>query len=188
MSLPDVAKTLDEYLARQPVNQPEIQTIEFSAKGFSRSYYISYQSDYGNKNIKAKLETGNEVEFEYWPITVTRSKSDISLDQSFDFGFGANNDLVLKELKSHRKYIEDNDLISTHPDYFPKIVYRSFNYLNLEEPLDGPIVLELKKGSFKNDSDGMVFAATAEAPASNNNKTGITYNLTDFPMLRGYFA
>lgn len=183
---PDVKKTLDEYFMTQPTNQPEIETLEFSHKGFTKRYLFSYQAEYGQVNIKAKLETGESVEFEYRPITVTQTSSDISLDQSFDFGFGDMNKTAMDELTRAREYNERNKLTPSHPDYFPKIVYRLYNYLYLDEPLK-VIDLEFKRGAFKkDDSDGMVFAGTAAAPTVNNNRTGETYNLTDVPMLQGF--
>ena len=183
--LPTVKTNLQEFLATKPSNQAEIQTIEFKHPGFSKVYYITYQSLYGRQPIVAKLETGEEVTFEYFPAQVERKSEFLNLDQSFRISIDASAGL-LDELRLAKQYNIDNGITQSDDGFFPQVIYRSYNHQYLDEPLEGPIDLEIKTASFSDVRNGQVFSATAEAPTVNNNRTGDTYNLVDVPMLEGF--
>jgi hypothetical protein len=66
-------------------------------------------------------------------------------------------------------------------DELPVVVYRTYRSDDLSTPLYGPIELEVKNFAF--DRTGCTFEA--KAPSLNVSRTGETYTLPRFPMLRG---
>jgi len=148
----------------------ELETIEISHPNFSKTYRVVRNNTEG---ITATLETGVSAEFEYYPVSVSKSQDTDDLDQMFVVKIGDLGDILPTEMDRVRA----SDNFKTRPVF----IYRSYRSDLLTTILNGPITLNIKSIVF--DSSGCKI--TAEAPRLNVNKTGEIYTLERFPMLKG---
>lgn len=148
-----------------------LETIEFSHPDFTQTYYRVRNARDG---VTVTLENATQQEFTYYPMQLTELGDQANLDTGIRVDFGDLGEVLPRELDA--TYAADS--MGTKP----KVVYRAYRSDDLSAPLIGPLRLEATTFSFKRE--GASFAASA--PYVNNTKTGETYNLTRFPMLRGF--
>ena len=160
------------FFFNSPSRVVDLQTFEIQHPNFSRWYRIVRN----NKNgLWANLETGENVFFEYYPVKITAQSDVGDLDFSIQIDFGDLGEIIPKEL--------DRVRAANAMGIKPKVLYREYRSDDLSSPMNGPLILEAKQFSFKND--GATFEA--KAPSLNINRTGITYSVSGpFRTLRGF--
>lgn len=146
-------------------------TIEISHPTFSKVYRIVRNA---RKGISAKIETGLTVPFDYYPIKVSRTGSNGTLDQSFTFTVGDVGTVINDEIQ---RCIEADTL-----GVKPLCIYRAYRSDDLTGPVYGPITLEIS--DIPMSDEGFLFQA--EPWKANVNSTGEIYTLARFPGLRGF--
>jgi hypothetical protein len=125
--------------------------------------------------IDVVLEGGGApVHFAWYPMLIEELSDRADLDTGLRISFGDLGEVLPKELDAVTKA----DLMSIKPI----IIYRMYRSDDLTAPLIGPITLEATTFSFTRE--GASFEAAA--PYLNRARTGETYNLTRFPMLRAF--
>lgn len=149
----------------------QFELLEISHPNFTQTYYIVRNAVDG---LTVKLETLAVVHFEYYPLQINIGKSSDDLDQVISINLGDLGQVLPKELDAIRAAGGFN--------VNPTVKYRTYRSDNLDEPMLGPVLLEVESLSF--NQDGVSFEA--KAPSLNTNKTGENYKLARFPMLRGY--
>jgi hypothetical protein len=145
--------------------------LEISHPSFSQTYYCVRNHVNG---VTVTLETAAVVDFVYYPMQITRIGVQDDLDQSLHVELGDLGAVLPREL--------DNIAADDTFHIKPIIKYRSYRSDNLDEPMTGPITLEVK--DFKFTKEGAAF--DAKAPQLNINRTGELYSIDRFPMLRGF--
>lgn len=107
-------------------------------------------------------------------MQIVEMKDSADLDNGLRISFGDLGEVLPKEL--------DAVASANSMHIKPTIIYRVYRSDDLTAPMIGPIRLEATNFSFTRE--GASFEASA--PYVNNNRTGETYNLTRFPMLRAF--
>lgn len=160
-----------EYFLTSSRDIVAYETIEISHPSFTQVYRRVRNNANG---ITARLETGALVDFPYYPMLIEELGNSVDLDSGLRITFGDLGEVLPLEL----------DAVSTANTFStkPTVVYRVYRSDDLEAPLLGPLTLKVTTFTF--NDEGATFQA--EAPYANQNKTGETYNLTRFYMLRGY--
>lgn len=148
-----------------------LETVEISHPSFTQVYRRVRNAADG---ITVRLEDGALAFFDYYPMAITELGDQANLDTGIRIDFGDLGEVLPKELDA--AYAADD--MATKP----VVKYRAYRSDDLESPLLGPLRLEATSFSFRRE--GASFEATA--PYVNNNRTGQTYNLTMFPMQRGF--
>lgn len=128
--------------------------------------------------ITAMLEDDSTAFFEFAPMNIKRGSTSDDLDQSLSITLGDLGEIVPPLIQKIRDASSDEK---------PQVIYRSYAYdsvsmqFSRQKPLD--IVRGLAIKQMARDHQG----ATFEAKTSDKNtvKTGQTYNLADFPDLKG---
>lgn len=147
------------------------ELVEISHPSFTQVYRrVRNNSD----GVTVTLEDGSQAFFDYYPMAITELSDQANLDTGVRIDFGDLGEVLPKELDA--AYAAD--MMGTKPT----VVYRAYRSDDLSAPMIGPLRLEAAAFSFKRE--GASFEASA--PYVNNNKTGETYNLKRFPMLRGF--
>lgn len=149
----------------------KLETIEITHPNFTKPYRLVRNAVAG---ITAKLEDGSTVDFEYYPLRVTASKSGDDLDMGIRVDLGDLGEVLPTEL----------DAVASANGFGvkPVVKYREYRSDDLNNVLNGPIVLEVRTFSFKREGSSF----EAKAPSLNINRTGEIYDLERFPMLRGF--
>ena len=155
-----------------------LETIEISHPAFKngnndagQTYSIVRNAIYG---LTATLETGLAREFLYYPLALTPAGASDDMDQKIKVSLGDLGELISTE--------RDNVVTAGTTTTKPTMTYRVYRSDDLSQPIDGPFVYEIPSITRKRD------AASFEAgsPKLNTNQTGQIYNMTIFPMLRGF--
>jgi hypothetical protein len=166
-----VADPVLEYFLSSKRDDVALELLEVSHSAFTKTYRIVRNATDG---VTVTLETGATAEFEYYPATITELGSMSDLDSGIRIDFGDLGEVIPKEVDS----VHAADAM----DVKPVVTYRVYRSDDLTAPLIGPVDLVASTFSFKRE--GASFEAAA--PYVNRNRTGQTYNLTRFPMLRGF--
>lgn len=161
-----------EYIAfflKSDSSVVQFETIEISHPNFTKSYFVVRNKTDG---LTATLETDDEAFFEYYPLRFEQGSQSDDLDYSMQITLGDVGDILPTEL----------DAIQAANGFMTKPIlkYRTFRSDDLSQPMFGPIKLEITEISF--DKYGVTFEA--KAPALSANKTGETYTIERFPMLK----
>ena len=160
-----------EFFLNSKSSVVQLEMVEIRNPNFTKVYLVVSNAVQG---VTVKLETGANATFEYYPLRIENNGDRDDLDQSFTFTLGDLGDVLPKEL--------DAVALGNGFGEKPKVVYRTYRSDDLTKPLFGPVNLEVE--SFAFNREGSTF--TAKAPSLNLNKTGETYTLERFPMLRGF--
>lgn len=163
--------TYAEFFLNSRSSVVQLELIEITHSKFTKIYRVVRNAVQG---ITVTLETGGQATFEYYPLKIENNGAKDDLDQSFTFTLGDLGEVLPLELDS----VAAQDGFGEKP----RVVYRTYRSDDLTRPLFGPILLEVE--SFAFNREGSTF--TAKAPSLNINKTGETYLLERFPMLRGF--
>ena len=161
-----------DFFFGAPMSVAEIQTLEISQPSFSQVWRL--QSSYRN-GFRAKLETGEQVQFQYVPMRLKPLEERADLDFGLTVTLGDLGEILPDEIARARAA----GTLRTTP---PKVVYRAYRSDDTERPMFGPVVLEAKQ--IARGEDGARFDAIA--PQVNVSKTGIIYRSDVYPMLLGF--
>lgn len=112
--------------------------------------------------------------YTYQPMKIDRSNVSNDLEQTMQITLADLDDSFINAIKNIRH--------SAYPRVKPKIKYRLYRDDDLSSPVMSLQTLEIANVS-KDKSGNVSFEA--KAPELNSVKTGKTYGVEDFPMLRG---
>lgn len=156
---------LTEYFLNRTADVGRYECLTITHPSFSKVYNIV-------RNARLGIEAEG-VTYEYYPLEITSIGARPNLDSGFTINMGDLGEIIPKEL----------DAVATDDAYKvkPTVVWRTYRTDDLNQPLQGPVTLEIKDFAFRRE--GCSF--DAKAPAVNNNRTGEIYSLKRFPMLRG---
>lgn len=149
----------------------QLETIEISHPNFTKTYRIVRNAIAG---LQATLEDTTVVNFDYYPLRLTPTKSDDDLDQVIKVDLGDVGQVIPLELDA----VNAAGGMLTKPTF----KYRTFRSDDLSAPLFGPLVQVITNLGF--NAEGATF--DAEAPKLNINSTGEIYTIDRFPMLKGF--
>lgn len=160
-----------EFFLNSASNVVQLETIEISHPNFSKVYRVVRNATNG---LTATIEDGTTQTFDYYPLKIEFTSQKEDLDQAFNISFGDLGEVLPFEL----------DKVATANGFStkPTVKYRTYRSDDLTKLLFGPIILEVVSFAFKRD--GATF--TAQAPDLTVNRTGEMYDMTRFPMLRGF--
>jgi hypothetical protein len=148
-----------------------LELLEISHPSFTQVYRRVRNARDG---VTVTLETAEVAEFPWYPLQITEMGDAADLDFGFRVDFGDLGEVLPRELDA----VKTADTM----DVKPTVISRAYRSDDLSAPMIGPLNLEVRAFSFRRE--GASFEASA--PYVNLNTTGETYNLTRFPMLRGY--
>lgn len=160
-----------EFFLNSAASVVKLETLEISHPNFTRVYRIVRNAVAG---ITARIETGEEVDFEYLPMRITSTGASDDLDNGVRVDLGDLGEILPVEL--------DRVAASSGFSVKPVVKYREYRSDDLINVLNGPVVLEVRTFSFKREGSSF----EAKAPSLNINKTGELYTFDRFPMLRGF--
>lgn len=160
-----------EFFLNAPARVVQLELLEISHPSFSQVYSI-VRND--RKGVTVTLETAEVRFFQYYPLKITRTNTDNTLDQIYKIALGDLGELIPAELD--RVAADGTAAIK------PIVLYRVYRSDLLTEPLLGPMKLEIVE--LPMSREGASF--DAKAPTLNMNQTGETYDLDRFPGLRGF--
>jgi hypothetical protein len=160
-----------EFFLKSKSSVVQLETLEISHPDFTKVYRIVRNAVEG---VTVTLETLQSASFDYYPLQIENAGIRDDLDQAIKINLGDLGEVLPKEL----------DEVSSNNGFGikPIIVYRTYRSDDLSRPLFGPVTLEVS--SFAFNRQGSTFEA--KAPSLNINKTGETYKLDRFKMLRGF--
>jgi hypothetical protein len=160
-----------DYFLRTASTVVQCELLELSHSAFTQTYRIVRNVAAG---ITVKLETGEQVVFDYYPVKIEANADSDDLDQSLTITLGDLGEILPTEL----------DAVTAADSFHekPLLTYRTYRSDDLTKPMLGPLVYEIESIVFK--GDGCSF--TAKAPSLNQVKTGELYTLDRFPMLRAF--
>lgn len=170
--MPDLADYYIDFFFGAPQSAAELQTLEISQPSFSQIWRI--QSHY-REGFWARLETGEQVFFQYVPMRLKPLEERANLDFGLTVTFGDLGEILPDEIERARSA----GTLKTSP---PLVKFRAYRSDNLEEPMFGPVSLQARQ--IVRLEDGAKF--NARAPEANANKTGSIYRSDAFPMLQGF--
>lgn len=162
---------LTEFFLNAPARVVQLETISIHHPSFSRSYYIVRNARLG---IRARLEDASEVDFEYYPLVISRAGTNGTLDQVFQITLGDLGELVPQEI--------DRCVAADTLHIRPSLVYRSYRSDDLSNILVGPVRLQVSE--IPMTREGTRFEA--KPAVVNMSTTGELYTLERFPGLRGF--
>lgn len=162
---------LSEYFLKSKSSVVLFDTLEISHPNFSKTYRVVRNAIGG---LTATLETALEVEFEYYPLRITKGEMRDDLNFSLQIDFGDLGEIIPLEL----------DRISEADGFGTKVTvtYRQFRSDDLSAPIEGPHVLEADAFA----QSPVTCAFKAQAPQVNLIRTGEVYDVDRFQMLRGF--
>lgn len=160
-----------EYFLNSRSDVVAFECIEISHPAFTRVYRRVRNHRDG---ISVTLEDATVVTFDWYPMKIEELSDRADLDTGLRISFGDLGEVLPKELDA----VTSADAMAVKPT----IIYRVYRSDDLTAPMIGPIRLEATTFSFTRE--GASFEASA--PYLNRTRTGESYNLTRFPMLRAF--
>ena len=161
-----------DYFLRGDPTVVRPQLIEVTHPAFRRAYrYVQNAA----RGVTVTHEDGEIHAYRYSPISIKKSKSDDSLDQSITITVGDLGEFLPDDMDRLRAS-ED------HRNVKPTLNYREY----LSDNLDSPILTieELMVTDHQPHIDGGMFVCKAKE--MNLTKTGMSYTLEDFLTLRDF--
>ncbi|ENV34564.1 hypothetical protein [Acinetobacter gerneri] len=144
----------------------QLECVEISHPIFSKVYRYTLSDTEGF--------TANGLSFEYAPMTIKRNNVTNDLDQAISVTFADVDDELIEEFM--------NILDSDDPLLRPSFLYKIYRDDDLSAPMLTLQTLEIAKVS--KDGSGLV-TFDAQAPDLNSVGTGLVYDFTNYPLLRG---
>jgi Domain of unknown function (DUF1833) len=160
-----------EFYLKSKANIVQLELLEISHPSFTQVYRVVRNAING---VTVTLEDTTVRLFTYYPLRISLGSSRDNLDTSLKIDLGDLGQVLPKEL----------DAVASAGNYSvkPIVKYRTYRSDDLTAPLYGPVQLEI--GNFNFNRTGSSFEA--KAPSLNISRTGETYKLERFPMLRGF--
>jgi hypothetical protein len=159
------AEKLKEMLISYPKGIYSIDTLEISHPSITQTYYLTREP----MGISAYLETGELIDFEGTSIGLELSQHKEDLDQNFKFTFPDLNNTFDDEMDR----IDYNDTESI------SVIYRQY----ISNDLSYPAIKYSLEVTDISQTKGIVTLGCGVSQL-NWKRTGLTYNLQDFPMLK----
>lgn len=164
---------LKKILASAPDDKTWVELIELSAPWFSKTYYCQGQVE--EDLMQFKLETGQIVTAEFVPMTLSQSDSNMDLNNERTVSIHFVNDIIGSEM----------DRWDPSKDEFPTI--KSRLYIRYEDNTTSDLKSAVTKLRVKDlTTVGTGARISASTKLVNTTSTGLTYNNSTFPMLKGY--
>lgn len=163
---------LSEYFLNANVSARPLDLIEITHPNFSKPYRMVRNDENGVIVDLSNEELG--VAFDFYPLAITPPAARDDTEASVRVSLGDVGETIATEI--------DNLVAVCGFLTKPQMRYWLFRSDVLNMPLVGPVTLEI--GSIEFDKDGAGFEAMA--PQLNVRRTGERYDLTRFPMLRGF--
>ena len=162
-----VEEAYKKLLASNPENERFFETIEIFHPSMTQTFFFVNDSvDLAVTDLAVVGGLFNKQNLELF-----NAANNADLDQLATFSFPDLDNVADDEI----------DLIDLGDTTPITVTYRRYHSDFLSEPAEGPFIYSVTKTSQSNG----VITLEAGAPKLNNNRTGRTYNFTDFPMLRG---
>ncbi|GEA08487.1 hypothetical protein KUL42_32480 [Alteromonas sp. KUL42] len=160
-----------DFYLNSPSSIVQLETLEIAHPSFTKTYYLVRNSTNGTT---VTLENSQNQTFDYYPLKITSIGTRDNLDYGLRVDLGDLGEVLPIEL----------DAVASEKSYAtkPTVIYRTYRSDDLTKPLFGPIQLEITTFNF--NRDGASFEA--KAPSLNINKTGESYQIDRFPMLRAF--
>ncbi len=152
------------YLNRSSEVRP-IECVEISHPSFPKVFR------YVRNSVKGVTAQGEN--YVYQPMSIKRNNVSNDLDQKLS--------LTLADMDDELSQALDGIHYSPYPRVKPQCVFKMFRSDELEFPVRQMQTLEIPTAS-KDDTGLVTF--DAKAPQLNSVKTGQTYTIEDFPLLR----
>ena len=144
----------------------QLECIEISHPSFANTFrYV--------KNDTDGLIAGG-VFYQYQPMSIERNNVSNDLEQTIAVTIADMQDELSKAVRAIHK--------SANPTTRPSVVYKIFRSDELSSPMLTLQTLEIV--TISKNSEGLV-TFEAQAPELNSVKTGLTYTLENYPLLRG---
>lgn len=159
------------YFLNSKSSVVQLELLEISHPNFTQTYRVVRNAING---VTVTLEDASVRTFNYYPLRIESLGTRDNLDFGIKIDFGDLGEVLPLEL----------DAITTSSGFNVKPMVRYWTYRSddLTKPLFGPLILEVKNFNF--NETGATFEA--KAPSLNLNRTGETYRIDRFPMLRGF--
>ncbi len=150
----------------------QLEMFEVTHPNFTKPYRIVRNAPKG-VTVNLSNEEPN-VTFDYYPAIITPSGSKDDLDASVKVQLGDLGEVIPFEI----------DAVEAAGGFLtkPQLRYWAFRSDVLAAPIYGPLLLEVPSVTH----DGVSSTLEASAPRLNVTGTGERYDLTRFPMLRGF--
>ena len=149
-----------------------LQCVEISHPAWSKVYRIVQNHADG---ITVTHEGGFTYPYEYVPLTIQKGNNSDDLDQEITIGVGDLGEDFPLEIDRIRAS-------TLYSHVRPMLNYREYNLSDLTQPQ--VTILGLEATDYEPKIEGAVFICRAKQ--MNLTKTGETYNLDDYPTLRGF--
>lgn len=163
--------SLETYFLNSSRTNIRFETIQISHSAFSQTYSLVANAQDG---LTATLETAVEQDFEFLPYSLRRLGLNGTLDQGIHVDLGDLGQIIREEVQNVRAAKKMREE--------PIVTFRSFQSVDLTQPLEGPFQFRLSATPRTNQ--GASFDAAAKF--LNVSSTGIRYGFNRFPMLRAY--
>ena len=149
-----------------------LECVEVTHPAWSRAY--RFVSNYDLGDLVVTHEDGLQYTYQYEPVIVQRSGSDNTITQSVELSIAELGALIPAEIERAEQSEFRNEK--------PTLSFREYVLSDLTQPIRS--ILGLKIQGYKQTYQGVGISATAQILAET--KTGSTYNLREFPTLRGF--
>lgn len=152
-----------------------LETLEVSHSTWDKPIRIVTNHADG---LSARNELGQYVVYDFAPLLINKGETTDNLEQNLKITLGDLGEIVPPLIAKIRQ---------ANSDEYPQVIYRAYAYdagsmvLAKETPID--VIKGLYVTSMSRDHQATTFEA--KTPDKNTVKTGRTYNLNDYPDLKG---
>lgn len=161
---------ISDFFLNSKASVVQLELLEISHSQFSQIFYAVRNATRG---ITVTHENGLDYAYEYVPMKITPGGVREDLDFLIEVTFGDLGEIIPAEIDAIRAANAFSE--------YPVIRYRVYRSDDLTFPLYGPYKLEIEDFNFTREGSSF----EAKPPSLNTQKTGETYKLARFPMLRG---
>jgi hypothetical protein len=146
-----------------------LELLQVSHPAFTQTFYVVRNAARG---VTVTLEDSTTKTFDYLPMQLTRSGTQANLDQSFKVSFGDLGQMLPQQLDAVRS--------GGTFQIKPVVLYRVYKSTDLTTPLIGPLRYVLNNIAFNKTGSSL----DVSAPYLSVNRTGESYDMNRFPMLK----
>jgi hypothetical protein len=161
-----------DFFLNSRADAVQLDLLEITHPAFTQPYRIVRNARAG---VIVDLSPGEQdVEFSYYPARVKHLGASDDLEAMIQVELGDLGEVLPLEI----------DAVEAAGAFLirPVVRYWAYRSDDLSAPIFGPIVLEMPK--LAHNREGAAFEA--RAPSLDVNRTGETYRLERFPMMRGF--
>ena len=158
-----------DYFLNSSSSVVQLELLDITHNAFSRDYHVVRNS--GRDGLTVTLETGQERDYEYYPLRINPVGVRGDLDAGLRIDLGDLGEIIPAEIEN----VKASSYFATKP----VVTYRVYRSDDLSFPIFGPLVLEII--DINVSETGASF--TASAPVISVLTTGEFYN---YDTLRGF--